>query len=48
MSENHVRNENALVLVLFAHIDPCTFGDSKYVWRILISTFVTILLYNSI
>lgn len=40
------RNEDTLILPLFAHIDPRTLCNSKNVWRVLISSFIAVLLNN--
>jgi hypothetical protein len=44
----NVRDENALIFSLFSHIDPCLLCDGKYVWTIIVSPFVTILLYDRV
>ena len=47
MIEN-ARNQDTLILPLIAHIDPRTLRDCKNVRRVVISSFVAVLLDNSI
>lgn len=42
------RDEDALVLALVAHVDPCAFGDGKDVGRVLVAAFVAVLLDDRI
>lgn len=47
-SKKNVRDKNALILAFFAHINPSTLCNCKYVRRVLISSLATILLNNRI
>jgi hypothetical protein len=46
--DESVRDQDALVLPFFSHVDPRAFGDCKYMGRIFIPSLVAILLYYSV
>jgi hypothetical protein len=46
--EEDIRDEDALILFLFTHVNPSTFCNSKYVRGILITSLPSILLNNCV
>ena len=46
--EADVRNEDALVLSLLAHIDPCTLGNGEDVRGILVAALAAVLMYDGV
>jgi hypothetical protein len=46
--EEDIRDEDTLVLLLFTHVNPSTFCNSKYMRGILITSLPSILLNNCV
>jgi hypothetical protein len=46
--KEHIRDEDALVFTLLAHVDPCPLSDGKYMRRVLVPTFATVLLNDGV
>lgn len=43
-----LRDQDTLVLPLLAHVHPRAFGDCEYVGWVLITTLVSVLVYNGV
>ena len=45
---NYVRDQDALVLSFFAHVNPRSFGYGVDMGRVLIATLASVLMYNCV